>query len=213
MPGPGFSRAVSLSACAALLAASMPLRAERNITCESDNFRYRYCRADTDDEVRMVRQISRVHCRQDETWGYDRHGVWVDRGCSAEFLVGRRGSHGGSGHAVAAGAAVAGLVALMAIASSKKSEAAPTQEVSSWAVGSFSGYDEVERTEVRLTILPGGSVSGTAGRTQFSGSFKDPELVAGKHRFSVQRSGNGFVATDVVNAGHRVVFQRSGGGY
>ena len=38
-------------------------------------------------------------------------------------------------------------------------------------------------------------------------------LVAGKHRFRVQRSGNGFVATDVAAAGHRVVFQRSGSGY
>jgi hypothetical protein len=196
-----------------LAATTMPLRAERNITCESDNYRYRYCRADTDDQVRLVHQRSRVSCREGENWGYDRHGVWVDRGCAAEFSVGHRGSHGGSGNAVAAGAAVAGLVALMAIASSKKSEAAPAQEVSSWAVGSFSGYDEVERTEVKLTILPGGSVQGQAGRTQFSGSFSDPDLVAGRHRFRVQRSGNGFVATDVADAGHRVVFQRSGSGY
>lgn len=212
MPGKGLSRAVSLGACAALLAASMPARAERNITCESNNYRYRYCRVDTDNQVRLVHKISNTSCRQGENWGYDRHGVWVDRGCAAEFSVGQRSSHG-SGGAVAAGAAVAGLVALMAIAGSQKNEAAPTHEVSSWAVGSFSGYDEVERTQVQLTILPGGSVSGNAGRTQFSGSFKDPELVAGRHRFTVQRSGNGFVATDVADAGHRVVFQRSGSGY
>ena len=210
MPGKGLSRAVSLGACAALLAASMPTRAERTITCESNNYRYRYCRVDTDNQVRLVNRISNASCRQGENWGYDRHGVWVDRGCAAEFTVGQRSSHGG---AVAAGAAVAGLVALMAIAGSQKTEAAPAHEVSSWAVGSFSGYDEVERTQVQLTILPGGSVSGNAGTTQFSGSFKDPELVAGRHRFTVQRSGNGFVATDVANAGHRVVFQRIGSGY
>ncbi len=37
----------------------------------------------------MVRQFSRSACRQNDTWGYDARGIWVDRGCGADFEVGR----------------------------------------------------------------------------------------------------------------------------
>jgi hypothetical protein len=40
--------------------------------------------------VQLVRQISGSPCRQDETWGYDRRGIWVDRGCRAEFVITQR---------------------------------------------------------------------------------------------------------------------------
>jgi hypothetical protein len=36
-----------------------------------------------------VRQFGRAACRQNETWGYDSRGIWVDRGCGADFEVGR----------------------------------------------------------------------------------------------------------------------------
>ena len=66
--------------------------ADRTINCESHNYRYRYCRVDTDNRVRLERQISVAsRCRFGDTWGYDSRGVWVDRGCQAEFRVGRDG--------------------------------------------------------------------------------------------------------------------------
>lgn len=43
----------------------------------------------------MSRQISGSACIQGQTWGYDRSGVWVDRGCRAEFFSGRGGGQGG----------------------------------------------------------------------------------------------------------------------
>lgn len=60
------------------------------IRCSSDDGRRNYCAADTRDGVRMVRQISGSACRQGETWGFDRRGIWVDRGCRAEFEIIRR---------------------------------------------------------------------------------------------------------------------------
>ena len=59
------------------------------VSCSSDNGRRQYCQADVRGSVRMVRQFSRAACRQGDTWGYDNRGIWVDRGCGAEFEVGR----------------------------------------------------------------------------------------------------------------------------
>jgi len=184
---------------------------ERTLRCSSDNYRYHYCRADTDNRVRLDRQISNTDCRRGDNWGYDRGGVWVDRGCAAEFKVGKSSSHHGSDgdKALAAGAAIAGIAILAAVAASKHDQ----DNVPSWAVGDFSGYDEDERSNVRLSVMPGGSVKGKAGSNSFTGSFSGDQLHAGRHRFRVERSGNGFWATDTQNSRHRVYFNRSGGGY
>jgi hypothetical protein len=60
------------------------------INCSSNNGKRNYCSADTSRGVTLVRQISGSACIQGNTWGYDRRGVWVDRGCRADFrLAGR----------------------------------------------------------------------------------------------------------------------------
>lgn len=197
--------------CTFLLTA-VPVFAEETITCMSTGNRYNYCSIRTDNSVRLVRQISHTRCDQYNNWGYDRNGVWVDRGCSAEFRIGR--GHGGGGKdkdvAVAAGA-VAGIALIAALASKNKNH--DSEEVASWAVGSFSGYDDQERTTVEITILPGGSVRGFADGNDFTGKLDGTRLEAGRHRFTIQRSGNGFDATDERDSRHRVMFRRSGSGY
>lgn len=60
------------------------------ITCSSNSGGRVYCDADTRDGVMLVRQISGSPCRQGETWGFERRGIWVDRGCRAEFAIGKR---------------------------------------------------------------------------------------------------------------------------
>jgi Protein of unknown function (DUF3011)/Ricin-type beta-trefoil lectin domain len=62
-------------------------RSANRITCASNNGSRVYCDANTSGGVLMLRQISGSPCRQGETWGYDRRGIWVDRGCRAEFEV------------------------------------------------------------------------------------------------------------------------------
>ena len=193
--------------------AAPPARAgeapERTITCSSWNYRYRYCRADTDNRVRLERQISfATRCRLGDTWGYDSRGVWVDRGCQAEFRVGRDGGSGKTA-AVVGGVAAAAIIAA-AIASSKSHHDDP---VESWAVGTFRGYDEQEGRDVELTVVPGGSVTGVAGDASFSGRWEKDRLQLGQYQFRVNRSGNGFGAVDERDSGHRVQFRRTGSGY
>lgn len=60
------------------------------ITCSSDDGRRRVCPADTSRGVRLSRQISGSRCEEGSTWGFDNRGIWVDRGCRAEFTLGRR---------------------------------------------------------------------------------------------------------------------------
>jgi len=59
------------------------------VTCSSENGRRQTCEADIRGSVRMVRQFSKSACRQNDTWGYDSRGIWVDHGCGADFEVGR----------------------------------------------------------------------------------------------------------------------------
>jgi Protein of unknown function (DUF3011) len=59
------------------------------VTCASDDMRRRECRADTRNGVRLVRQRSDSDCIYGRTWGYGRNVIWVDRGCRADFEVGR----------------------------------------------------------------------------------------------------------------------------
>ncbi len=74
----------------AILLFSHPLWADsRYITCSSRDSQYTYCRVNTEDQVRLSRQLSSHECIEGRTWGYDRGGIWVDRGCRAEFTVGR----------------------------------------------------------------------------------------------------------------------------
>lgn len=63
------------------------------LTCSSNDGSRVYCNANVNGGVRMTRQISGSPCREGETWGYDNRGVWVDRGCRAEFQTGVGGNN------------------------------------------------------------------------------------------------------------------------
>jgi hypothetical protein len=62
-------------------------RNSNTIVCSSNDGRRAYCDIDARGGVRLVRQLSGSSCQQGSTWGYDSRGVWVDRGCRAEFDV------------------------------------------------------------------------------------------------------------------------------
>ncbi len=50
----------------------------------------KYCPISTQGGVRIIRQRSDADCIYNRTWGYDARGIWVDRGCRADFEVGFR---------------------------------------------------------------------------------------------------------------------------
>jgi len=59
------------------------------ITCESVNNTRHRCSTDTHLGVQLFRTLSSNACEFGRSWGYDNKGIWVDRGCRAEFSVGR----------------------------------------------------------------------------------------------------------------------------
>jgi Protein of unknown function (DUF3011) len=63
----------------------------RQVTCASDDMKRHLCQVDTSRGVRMTNQRSGSPCIQGQTWGYDRRGIWVDRGCRADFYLGNGG--------------------------------------------------------------------------------------------------------------------------
>jgi Protein of unknown function (DUF3011) len=66
-------------------------RAGSLIYCASDDMQRHGCEVETRDGVYLVRQRSEADCVFNRTWGFDRRGIWVDRGCRADFeIVDRR---------------------------------------------------------------------------------------------------------------------------
>ena len=59
------------------------------VVCESSNGRRKTCNADTRYGVDVYRQLSKTECVFNSTWGYDSRGIWVDKGCRAEFALDR----------------------------------------------------------------------------------------------------------------------------
>jgi len=82
----------------ALMLFSSSALADR-VTCESKGGNRTNCRMDTSGGVNLVKQLSGTPCRQGATWGFNRHGVWVDRGCRAVFASGGVPGSGGRRHA------------------------------------------------------------------------------------------------------------------
>ena len=70
----------------------------QNIYCASDDGRRHTCAANTSSgNVRLVNEKSGLNCVQGRTWGFTRAGIWVDRGCRADFEVGGGRGNGNYG--------------------------------------------------------------------------------------------------------------------
>ncbi len=59
------------------------------IPCSSDDGEKHYCTADTRYGARLVRQVSQAPCKQEESWGYDEEGIWVDKWSEDNVCVGQ----------------------------------------------------------------------------------------------------------------------------
>jgi len=92
------SLAISALAVAGILSLQpTEAAAQDRVRCESRNQDRTYCTADTRGGVRLVRQISDADCVSGRTWGTDRRGIWVTRGCRADFEVGSQYSRNDRG--------------------------------------------------------------------------------------------------------------------
>ncbi|TCV93920.1 DUF3011 family protein [Luteibacter rhizovicinus] len=60
----------------------------RVVECNSRERRYRVCLAGRGNhDGRMIRQLSDARCQEGYSWGWNRAGVWVDKGCRGIFEV------------------------------------------------------------------------------------------------------------------------------
>lgn len=60
----------------------------RVLRCESHDGRYNFCSTYGNvGRAQLRRQFSDSSCRLNVSWGYRNGGIWVDRGCRAEFVV------------------------------------------------------------------------------------------------------------------------------
>lgn len=83
----GFMLAVLSITCTA--APQQSAAASQSITCESNNGNRQYCGGYSLNQVAFQRQISTSPCIRNQSWGVDRQGLWVDRGCRAVFAIRR----------------------------------------------------------------------------------------------------------------------------
>ena len=79
---------------------SASANAQQTVTCESNNGSRKYCGSANPGQVSMQRQISGAACVQGQSWGVDNQGLWVDKGCRAEFVVGGWNNGGGNANSV-----------------------------------------------------------------------------------------------------------------
>ncbi|KAF1688211.1 hypothetical protein B1992_00800 [Pseudoxanthomonas broegbernensis] len=69
------------------------------VRCESEDLRRTYCAMEAGGGVDLVRQLSETPCIRESDWGVDGQGVWVTRGCRAEFRA-RGASSSASRHVI-----------------------------------------------------------------------------------------------------------------
>ena len=57
------------------------------LLCESDDRQRKRCEVVVEEGVDLLRQLSRTRCVKGTNWDWDSSGIWVDKGCRAEFGV------------------------------------------------------------------------------------------------------------------------------
>ncbi len=202
-------RLVAAAVVVGLAGPAVPMSADvQYLRCESGAFgRYKKCRAKTENRVELVRELSRNRCQQWKSWGYDRDGVWVDRGCRAEFRVGRDGGIGAGG-AVAIGA-VAGAAIVGAILAGKKDHKDEQVTAPEWARGRFQGFSPKHDTDFNITVARDGKVTGSANTQAINGHFTaNNRLHLGDLEFDVARETWGFAAKQRDDNDNVVYFRR-----
>lgn len=196
--------------------------ADQLVRCESQGYKYQFCSVDTHGYVQLERQLSKTDCRQGRNWDWDRRGIWVDDGCSAEFRVETRHhteghEHHKGKHAFAAGAALALIAAAAAAADHHRDDHYRDEEyghgghssyVPGWLVGDFAGYNLKYGGEVKIRIDRDGRVLAWVNGQELRGYFNDGRLYIGDHQFYVNRAGEGFNTTQLGDASNKVHYAR-----
>lgn len=208
-----------------LSAWSTAVLADYTVTCESNDNRHNTCRLNQGSGyVTLERNLSRSDCRQGRNWDYDRREIWVDDGCRANFKVHTYGSsdnHGGDGNhdakvvaGVLVGAAILGAMAHHADKDDHKYRdddyygGRHSSYIPDWMEGTFVGYNPTYDASIRMTIGSDGQMTAVANRQTLRGWVNNGELHIGDDVFTVNRSGDGFITSQVGDSYNQVRYQR-----
>lgn len=203
--------------------------ARERVTVRSNNFRYNYYRIEIRGRVDLVNQISSAPCEYGRSWGYDRSGIWVDDGCSAEFDVydnyedsNGNGRVSGKTAAIIAGAAGAAILTGVLIANSRKNknkqptvnnpagrtsddDSSRKEQVPTWLVGTF----ENRAKALEMGIYDDGTVVIKQNtRERFYGNYYDGKIFYNGLKLKIAKDRDGFTATDL-NSQENSYFQRT----
>ena len=201
--------------------------ARQRVTVRSNNFRYTRYDIAVRGRVELVNQISTASCNYGRSWGYDRNGIWVDNGCSAEFEVyddysgNNNGSRvSGKTAAIVAGAAGAAILAGVLIAKSRNNnknkqpttvsrnddeDTGPKEKVPQWLVGTFA--NRAKQTE--MGIYEDGTVVIKQGnRDRYYGNYYDGRIFYNGLKLKIAKDRDGFTATEL-NSRENDYFQRT----
>lgn len=192
--------------------------ADYSVKCASSGYKHATCRLSQPGRVTLQRQVSGASCKQGRTWDYDSRQIWVDDGCSGEFRV-DTSSHGHSSAGAAAGM-VAAAILLGALADSDQGNVSKYKDddyhgprhssyVADWMVGQFRGVNsKYDNTDVLMTIKPDGRVTALAKGQTINGYINDDYLHAGDVVFTINRTRDGFVTSQVGDQYNVVHYRR-----
>jgi len=174
----------------------------RTVECASRDFHYRHCRIKTYGDVSLERQISNTPCIRGRTWGYDRHGIWVDEGCHAIFRVrdDRRDRDRDRDSDSDAATAVLGALLGSAVTDRDRGDRGYDYRdryndyVPDWIVGTFRGYNPRSDAEVTLRVHSDGKVVADRRGAKIYGHYdsRNDQINIRGRRFEVERERGGF---------------------
>ncbi len=163
--------------------------AQKTVTCESDGG-YKYCRADTYGKAVMVSEKSNGVCVGGTTWAYDRKGVWVDKGCRAEFELNEAWPGGKPG----------GM---------QRPNPEANAKVPKWAIGTFKGtIADWDNAPLTMSIAADGIATLTTPEGDVFGYYNDGMVRVpgpGSMTFEVKKTASGVQAISLTNRDHRIL--------
>ncbi len=180
-----------------------------SIVCSSVEGKYRYCGIYTGGYARLAEQFSKRSCIEGQSWGFDGHGVWVDQGCRARFLVGS--DYSAQPHAPPYGTYWQGDDYYPRRQDRGGGFFGGYQDhanVPGWAVGAFRAFSKRSGQYIYLMIDPDGAVISNANGRETKGVVNGNHLSIGGLHYVIEQFGSGFRATDTARSRYGYLFHR-----
>ena len=211
----------TLVPCLALYGTMLPARAAgREVVCESSGMRRTFCGTGPHGDIRLISNQGRWECRQNETWGTEPEGIWVDQNCRGRFSVDEPARDGGGSNktgAIVAGVIGLGVLAAIASHNNRRDEDRPPDHgrpddgYDTWMIGRYQGYAYRDRQNLTFDIGPSGRVTSRGDGEPSYGRILgrgDQMVFDNGVRFYIERTRGGVRLTQVQDRNHVIDLQR-----